>query len=1358
MAQALVGGPGRRCRALGSLVAAGLLATVVLIGGGAGPGRAVATAPSLTLTKTASVGISDGNPDGYYAYWDITIVNLDTSVAQDVTITDPGAIFKGMISPTTLSTCSMAAPGFTSDSFHCKPSKGGTVKFRVYKAQTIGDRCGGVMHNVATMALTSAPGTVIATAAGDVSLPGTDPTACLAITKAAAPQPNPASGMALWDVSITSTRPDDQAVTIADDGATFVGVQSVSTTGSCVGVSAGQPSPFSCTVKHGKTLTVRLSSAARVCPAVETKNTASLYLASDTALVHPLGSASASLPGATPCVVAPPSLTKTRVSASTAGVPQWAVSIDNPADGAQRNVVFSDAGVALAGALTVTGGATCSGSDPVAGIPCAMPPGSGVSFVVQSDPAPARACSAQTFSNTAHLTVDADVIDVSGGTITLEADPDRCTRPEILKTATATRTESAPAWTISLTNPPATAAGIQRSVIIQDPDAVATAAPVTTGGASCQGSDVAAGMSCGMPPGSSVSISVTAAGDTSRTCRDRHFDDTALLFVDGSSTAVKARGETITLAGDPALCSAAAVSKQPGSYDPATGLATWSVALDNSAADTTDRRVILSDADITLPGGVPIGCATTTNGDLKCDISARSSLTFSVARKVAQECHDTEAVNALIAVYADSSEALAGSPTGPVAVRIPRKVAGCPLPALRKTAASYATGQARWTITVDNSGLDFPARDVVLTDAGAMIVGSPPAGCAGDLASGLACHIAADSTLEFAVGQVAARQCHDRTVSNAATGRLAEGSDLPGSPTAAIAALVPGDASLCRGTVTVKKAYDLNGLTGSVKVPPVITVAGAAAERDGNGGALSDQWLPVTVPSGPVEVAEAAPSGWLPVAAAISGDAGCSPATANAAAQQAERSLDLVSVNVPPDANCVVTFTNRREKGTIRVLVQATSASPAEPATTFAGTFDGDPDLGWGAIAAGQTSSPVVVPSGLHTIQETTFGGNGWTPAGAGVHVLGAGETSCPLDPGQYVAAKVSVNGGADISVCVLNQKTLLVTTGSVTVTKVITGDNPDNSQLFRVAVTGDNGFGPLEVGITNLSAERVAVAFDSDHPATQLTLAEAAVDFYEFVGYAVRAGSLQSCPPGPDRTGAPTVTVDAGHVASTICLYNRPLGQITVTKTTMTNGIADQNAGGWRVTVSSAACAYSATAPTGTTGVARFTAVPACKDFVVSEDSVHGPVAGYFPLGPSTVAGVTVAAGGTADVHFTNARTVASGCRAGTCRPAVTLNDPAPTGVAPTAVPSPAVAGSSPPPVTRPAATATRAPAANAPAVDVVLGEVSPGRAPTPLAPATGSGSPDAGSRARAAAALAALAFACAGLGCALSWRRRGE
>jgi len=201
--------------------------------------------------------------------------------------------------------------------------------------------------------------------------------------------------------------------------------------------------------------------------------------------------------------------------------------------------------------------------------------------------------------------------------------------------------------------------------------------------------------------------------------------------------------------------------------------------------------------------------------------------------------------------------------------------------------------------------------------------------------------------------------------------------------------------------------------------------------------------------------------------------------------------------------------------------------------------------------------------------------------------------------------------------------------------------------------------------------------------------------------------------PDSPPNTRVEIRIGDAG--TCTVTFHNERLtGTILVSKIATVNGtqqVSEQV--GWHITASSAACGVSVTQDTNAGGTTSFTVPAGCSDYVVSEDKVNAPFAGYAAQSPSSVSGISVAAGGTATVTFTNARAFFNPpqiCAFG-CTPLV-VTTPTPTPIPPTVVPTPTVAP--------PTATPTNTPA------EAVAGEKTPGALATPLPPSTGTGGPE--------------------------------
>ena len=103
----------------------------------------------------------------------------------------------------------------------------------------------------------------------------------------------------------------------------------------------------------------------------------------------------------------------------------------------------------------------------------------------------------------------------------------------------------------------------------------------------------------------------------------------------------------------------------------------------------------------------------------------------------------------------------------------------------------------------------------------------------------------------------------------------------------------------------------------------------------------------------------------------------------------------------------------------------------------------------------------------------------------------------------------------------------------------------------------------------------------------------------------------------------------------------NPRLGAIRVTKQTTINGVNfPSDNGGWHITVKSANCGVNQTKDTAQGlpyGIVSFTNLPACTDYVVSEDVNSVP--GYSAINPATVSGVIVTGDSAVLVEFLNNR-----------------------------------------------------------------------------------------------------------------------
>jgi|GEM_PF-2152523 len=201
----------------------------------------------------------------------------------------------------------------------------------------------------------------------------------------------------------------------------------------------------------------------------------------------------------------------------------------------------------------------------------------------------------------------------------------------------------------------------------------------------------------------------------------------------------------------------------------------------------------------------------------------------------------------------------------------------------------------------------------------------------------------------------------------------------------------------------------------------------------------------------------------------------------------------------------------------------------------------------------------------------------------------------------------------------------------------------------------------------------------------------------------------------GPVFSVSNTTSFDLAFEESIeVTFYNQPRGSIVVTKQAVTSHnsgpdvVASEDDDGWVITVSSASCGVNQVLATNASGVATFSGLPLCSDYVVSENPVNAGSPGFVPAGPTSVSNVTPGMGAPAAITFTNRRSTQDP----PCQNCV--QQPTPT---PTATPT---ATHTPTPTSTPGTPPTNTPTP----VSTTAGERTPGPgAPTPIAPSTGEG-----------------------------------
>ena len=292
--------------------------------------------------------------------------------------------------------------------------------------------------------------------------------------------------------------------------------------------------------------------------------------------------------------------------------------------------------------------------------------------------------------------------------------------------------------------------------------------------------------------------------------------------------------------------------------------------------------------------------------------------------------------------------------------------------------------------------------------------------------------------------------------------------------------------------------------------------------------------------------------------------------------------------------------------------------------------------------------------------------------------------------------------------------------TGVLRIVKVqdINGDHvlngADSYINWTVTVTGPEFPGGQQFNVPNNAAGLVLAGLTEGN----YTIVESTSGAYAVVGVVADDN-------GPVfSAGATQATVAlANNDEDVVTFYNQPLREIRVIKTAVTrhgNGpdvAAPNDDDGWLITVSSVQCNYSQTIATDANGLAVFTNLPVCNDYVVREDTNNPSSPNFGPGGPVQFNNQTPGLPGNPLVlTFLNRKQTFD-------PPCTNCNSvtPTPTPVTPTATPTT--------PTTTATPTNTPVPPTNTPTntpttpVSTVQGERTPGPGQTPIAPSTGDG-----------------------------------
>jgi hypothetical protein len=172
-------------------------------------------------------------------------------------------------------------------------------------------------------------------------------------------------------------------------------------------------------------------------------------------------------------------------------------------------------------------------------------------------------------------------------------------------------------------------------------------------------------------------------------------------------------------------------------------------------------------------------------------------------------------------------------------------------------------------------------------------------------------------------------------------------------------------------------------------------------------------------------------------------------------------------------------------------------------------------------------------------------------------------------------------------------------------------GEGPLEGWTFTT--TGGGIQAANQVRLTNAAGQIVEYQFGFD-PGTILNVTET-----QQTGFVLTDVELDGSSIGTSLSN--NVTIQSGQVR-VIRYFNQPNREIRVVKVAVTRHnlgadvAAPNDDDGWSITVSSVQCQFSQTLQTDANGVAVFTNLPFCSDYVVSENPVNAGSPGFQPVG----------------------------------------------------------------------------------------------------------------------------------------------
>ena len=640
------------------------------------------------------------------------------------------------------------------------------------------------------------------------------------------------------------------------------------------------------------------------------------------------------------------------------------------------------------------------------------------------------------------------------------------------------------------------------------------------------------------------------------------------------------------------------------------------------------------------------------------------------------------------------------------------------------TVTKVNSGNGTWTITFGNIG---PTAEVDMSDTyepngtSTQIINTTQSGCTQSALTLEDCEVTllpGGKPVTVTTTPLVA-QCESQTVDNIVTATF-NGSTITGSGTEASFTL-PGNSELCDKTIVIVKNYvQLNGyapvpgdLPAFVLNPPVPNVPGSACTTQDNGEQVI---LTCTVPADWVgTVTETPAAGWEQTQCVFE-------VTLVQELGNLVRSIFAQAIPVFGDFN----FCNR-PLGEIEVIKQdnVAAANPSLP---------GDNDWDFTVTGPNAYSESGTTAVGVNPGSFVLTGvplGNGYDAS-----EIEAQFGQCPTDSNPNgVGFETTIIAGGPLNITAPGQRITFIFenedcgavlgTGQLQVFKVrdLNGngstDGADTNIVWSVTITGPQFPGGQQF----------------DVPATGLFLDgldEGVYTIQESLGAGYSVVGVSTIDDAATFVGGATSTSVnlTNNDIDTVTFFNQPLREIRVQKVAYTrhgNGadvLAPSHDDGWIITVSSAQCQFTDSEPTDANGVAVFTNLPLCNDYVVSENPVNASSPGFTPGGPIQHNNVTPGLpGDPLVVTFVNRlQTFDPPCViCNTTTPTVTATPTTPTT---TATPPTNTPTNTPVPSTN---TPTNTPAdpSASPSVPVtnIAGERTPGPGQTPIAPSAGSG-----------------------------------